>query len=41
MLKQFILMSMPVGACSAQEGEVRIAIAANFYKPMLQLAKEF
>ncbi len=39
--KRMLLMALLLAASGAQAGEVQVAVASNFYKPMLQLAKEF
>jgi molybdate transport system substrate-binding protein len=39
--KRIILLTLLLSATVAQAEEVKVAVAANFYKPMIQLAKEF
>lgn len=39
--KRILLMITLVAAGAVQAGEVKVAVASNFYKPMQQLAKEF
>jgi molybdate transport system substrate-binding protein len=39
--KRMMLMTLLLSATAVQAGEVKVAVAANFYKPMMQLAQEF
>lgn len=39
--KPMLLMTILLTAGLVQAGEVKVAVASNFYKPMLQLAAEF
>lgn len=39
--KRILLMSLLLVSSMVKAGEVKVAVASNFYKPMLQLAKEF
>lgn len=41
LFKRMLLMTLLLTATVVQAGEVKVAVASNFYKPMLQLAKEF
>jgi len=40
-IKQTLLLFVLISTGSAYAGEVKVAVASNFYKPMLQLAKQF
>jgi len=39
--KRILLITIFLNANLVQAGEVKVAVASNFYKPMMQLAKEF
>ena len=39
--KRMIMVTLLLTTSLVQAGEVKVAVASNFYKPMLQLAKEF
>ena len=39
--KRMMMITLLLATSLVQAGEVKVAVASNFYKPMLQLAKEF
>jgi len=41
LFKHILLVTLLLAATAVNAGEVKVAVASNFYKPMLQLVKEF